>query len=1067
MPNTAPWSSVQFNSEGPNAIGTITNQIGAPVGMVGRVVVGTQQNASCPPGQCCPLEGWAGCFAMERSLFVDYTTPTLNNGNSNPCHAVGCTAPANGTCMQTPFGSPGTDPILSCSNNCPNPVPNNCTYGEYYSALPNINYQTGFPGAQWLVVAGMSLPGVIDGCVEIIDIVYDQATWDSGTVTCLSNFSDGDSNAHTGAGTYANNDGLEIDYTNLKLLATGGDPVTVVETNCNSCVTNVLGCMDPLAINFNYNCAGAPVTPTIDDGCCIYPGCPNSSALNYSPPNINGCGTISNGSWVTGGPTNEDCCEYPGCFDGTTTPCDISTPIPSTGQPGPIGCVANYEDDCNGNYTGPPPSGGILVATTDTCWTNGCFYVGCPDVDASNYSAGAHGCVFPPTSGFDDVACCEYLGCDDPAAPNYGESCNGLFNVINDKNVLPIGPCIPDNCEDPIIVGCMDDGCCVDGVINVVNPTSTLSCPNGTHLCPTTGGGPSISSSFPPGCTPGIDCIDCNYDPNANEHDPNMCACEGGYYCNIANDPGCTPGIDCCIDIYLSSVLPPYVWSGPPMFGPCTDAASCAAALADCNLTCATPDLDDCVVFMNDKEGNVYFYGPPNPPTHTTSSDLTFLFRDEQFDENLFGQNYKYATGSWDIANTEDRLWLYSCRVVNPATGNDILIDSSGLEWESNDNNLPCNVGNPCKNKGIMREYAITLPTFTVGDGTTMVPPPVQNPPYIRDIDITDICSNGYDLSLANPSRVNDLGDPLYHLGNGLVARDNNVLISAGWTVQNIDITDTGPPHIGTSTELFMMPNMSWPSLGVGIAATTQQGESTGDIILDKNSGDLVITYFDSWPTNNKVAKFSLGAGVGIEMGNSANMGSTWWETQVKAYPAPAPQPFGLFTWDYNGVLSWYSAGATINGADVFDMDISSLVIDTTAPIGSVTTQPATPPNISNPIYGASQKDGCTPIDEEGCLDSTAMNFNVCCNPFPGCLPTLHNIECCVYPPEGRGGCLPRLTKQEFMMNVVQKPETQSDIFIERGKVSVFERPQRLAQTSTIGELELHGYGYYNILIQE
>ncbi len=53
------------------------------------------------------------------------------------------------------------------------------------------------------------------------------------------------------------------------------------------------------------------------------------------------------------------------------------------------------------------------------------------------------------------------------------------------------------------------------------------------------------------------------------------------------------------------------------------------------------------------------------------------------------------------------------------------------------------------------------------------------------------------------------------------------------------------------------------------------------------------------------------------------------------------------------------------------------------------------------------------------------------------------------------------------MMNVVQKPETYSDVFIERGKVSVFERPQRLAQVSTIGELELHGYGYYNILIQE
>ena len=37
---TAPWSSVQFNSEGTNAIGTIVDGIGAPVGMVGRVVVG-------------------------------------------------------------------------------------------------------------------------------------------------------------------------------------------------------------------------------------------------------------------------------------------------------------------------------------------------------------------------------------------------------------------------------------------------------------------------------------------------------------------------------------------------------------------------------------------------------------------------------------------------------------------------------------------------------------------------------------------------------------------------------------------------------------------------------------------------------------------------------------------------------------------------------------------------------------------------------------------------------------------------------------------------------------------
>jgi hypothetical protein len=1049
--STAPWSSVVFNSEGPNAIGTITDGIGAPVGMVGRVVVGTQQSATCPVGQCCPLEGWAGCFAMERSLFVDYTTPNLNNGNTNLC-ANGCTAPANGTCTQTPLGSPGTDPILTCTNNCPN---GDCAFGEYYSALPNINYQTGWPGAQWLVIAGMVLPGVIDGCIEIIDIVHDEATWNSGQVNCPSTFTEGNGTVHPGGGL--------INYTDLKLLATGGDPVSNLETNCNSCVTNVLGCMDPLAINYQYNCSGTYVgTPTIDDTCCIYPGCPDSSALNYvnNPLYNNGCGTISNGSWVTGGPTDTSCCEYPGCIDSTTPECNISTPIvtPLGNIPGPMGCVANYQDDCNGNYTGPPATGGILIQTTDTCWTLGCFYVGCPDSDATNYNAAAHGCVFPPTSGIDDVSCCEYLGCDDPTAPNYGESCNGLFNVITDKNTLPTGPCIPDNCQDPIIPGCMDDGCCVDGVINLVDPTTTLSCPNGTHLCPTTGGGPSVNSSFPPGCTPGIDCVDCNHDPNANEHDPNMCACEGGYYCNIANNPGCIAGIDCCIDIYLSSVMPPYVWSGPPMFGPCNDAASCAAALADCNLTCATPDLDDCVVFMNDKEGNVYFYGPPNPPTHTTSSDLSFLFRDEQFDENLFGQNYKYGTGSWDIANTQDRLWLYSCRVVNPTTGNDILVHTSGMEYESNDPAVASLSPSSFKNKGIIREYVITLPTFTVGDGAVMAPPPVQNPNYKRDIDITDICANGYDTN-----RVNDVGEILYHVGNALVARDNDTLIAGGYKIQDIDIT--GPT--GVATELFTLPNLTFPSFGTGVGVTTQQGEATGDIILDKNSGDLIITYFDSWPVNNKVAKFVLAAGVGAQMGDSTNNPTQWWETQVQAYPAPAPQPFGLFTWEYAGVLSWYAAGATINGADVFDMDVSTLVIDTTAPIGSVTTQAATPPNLSNPIYGASQKDGCTPIDEEGCLDATALNFNDCCNPFPGCLPTLHKDVCCVYPPEGRGGCLPRLTKQEFLMNVVQKPEVQSDVFIERGKVSVFERPQRLAQTSTIGELELHGYGYYNILIQE
>tara|TARA_R100001377_G_C3094692_1_gene77088 strand:- start:138 stop:359 length:222 start_codon:yes stop_codon:yes gene_type:complete len=62
-----------------------------------------------------------------------------------------------------------------------------------------------------------------------------------------------------------------------------------------------------------------------------------------------------------------------------------------------------------------------------------------------------------------------------------------------------------------------------------------------------------------------------------------------------------------------------------------------------------------------------------------------------------------------------------------------------------------------------------------------------------------------------------------------------------------------------------------------------------------------------------------------------------------------------------------------------------------------------------------------------------------------------------------RNGCIPPLTKEEVLMNVCERPETRSNIFIERGKITVFEKPQRLGQIKNIGELEIHGYGFYKI----
>ena len=48
-------------------------------------------------------------------------------------------------------------------------------------------------------------------------------------------------------------------------------------------------------------------------------------------------------------------------------------------------------------------------------------------------------------------------------------------------------------------------------------------------------------------------------------------------------------------------------------------------------------------------------------------------------------------------------------------------------------------------------------------------------------------------------------------------------------------------------------------------------------------------------------------------------------------------------------------------------------------------------------------------------------------------------------------------------MNVCQPTEIQSEVFIERGKQSVFETNQRLGEVRTIGGRLIYGYGFYNI----
>jgi hypothetical protein len=58
------------------------------------------------------------------------------------------------------------------------------------------------------------------------------------------------------------------------------------------------------------------------------------------------------------------------------------------------------------------------------------------------------------------------------------------------------------------------------------------------------------------------------------------------------------------------------------------------------------------------------------------------------------------------------------------------------------------------------------------------------------------------------------------------------------------------------------------------------------------------------------------------------------------------------------------------------------------------------------------------------------------------------------------------LTKNEVLLNVIDEAEIQSDVYIERGKNSVFESIQRLGEVDNLGDLEKYGYGFFNVINQ-
>ena len=58
---------------------------------------------------------------------------------------------------------------------------------------------------------------------------------------------------------------------------------------------------------------------------------------------------------------------------------------------------------------------------------------------------------------------------------------------------------------------------------------------------------------------------------------------------------------------------------------------------------------------------------------------------------------------------------------------------------------------------------------------------------------------------------------------------------------------------------------------------------------------------------------------------------------------------------------------------------------------------------------------------------------------------------------------LSALTKNEGLLNVIDQPEVQTNVFVERGKQAVLEYMERMGEIDNVGDLEKYGYGFFNV----
>ena len=56
------------------------------------------------------------------------------------------------------------------------------------------------------------------------------------------------------------------------------------------------------------------------------------------------------------------------------------------------------------------------------------------------------------------------------------------------------------------------------------------------------------------------------------------------------------------------------------------------------------------------------------------------------------------------------------------------------------------------------------------------------------------------------------------------------------------------------------------------------------------------------------------------------------------------------------------------------------------------------------------------------------------------------------------------ITKEEVLLRVIDQPQIQTNVFVERGKNSAYERIQRLGEVDNLGDMINYGYGFFQIV---